>query len=112
MRLYVTALAALLLLGGCTSSQYSPSGDASAARFTGEVQVLEQLPATGSYEMLGIIIVRGVALTSEGRMFEQLKARAAAQGADAVVPQGPIRSQDNSQGGTDQRLAGYAIRRK
>ena len=112
MRLYVTVLAAFVFFGGCASSQFSPSGDAGGARFTGEVQVLEQLPAAGSYQMLGIIIVRGVELSSDARMFEQLKTRAADQGADAVVPQSPILEQQNSQGGTDRRLAAYAIRRK
>jgi hypothetical protein len=111
MRVYVTVLAVLVFLGGCSSAQFTPSGSARADPFSGEVQVLERLPATGTYQMLGVLIVRGVQLTSEAQMFEQLKSRAAERGADAVVPQGPVRSQENSQSGTDRRLAGYAIRR-
>ena len=112
MRLYATALSALCLLCGCATTDFAPTGDVSAAPYSGEVKVLERLPATGSYKMLGIVIVRGVALTSDERMFEQLKDRAAAQGADAVVLQGPIRTDENSAGGEDRRLAAYAISRE
>ncbi len=86
MRLYVSLLLVLGILCGCASSDFSSRGDVSAPRFSGEVVVLERMPAAGSFEMLGVIIVRGVALTSDSRMFDQLKERAAAQGADAVVP--------------------------
>ena len=109
MRLYVTVLGALFLLCGCASTQFSPSGAVAAAPYAGEVQVLERLPAKGSYTMLGVVIVRGVDITEDERMFKQLKERAAAQGADAVVLQGPIRVQDTTE---TRRLAGYAIRRK
>ena len=112
MRLYVTILGALWLLGGCANTQFSPTGGVRAVPYAGEVQVLERLPAVGSYEMLGVLIVRGVRLSSDERMFEQLKERAAAQGADAVVPQSAIRSQKDSAGGEERRLAAYAIRRK
>ena len=112
MRLYVTVICALLLLAGCANTEFSPSGDTRAPPYSGEVQVLQRLPAEGSYRMLGILIVRGVNLTSDERMFAQLKQRAAAQGADAVVPQGPIRAQINSDGGEDRKLAAYAILRK
>ena len=109
MRLYAIVLGALFLLCGCASTQFSPSGETRLAPYPGEVQVLERLPAKGSYEMLGVFIVRGVNLTSDERMFEQLKERAAAQGADAVVPQGAIRENEISQ---ERRLAAYAIRRQ
>ena len=108
MRLYVTVLGALFLLFGCASAEFSSSGAVAAAPYAGEVQVLERLPAKGSYTMLGVVIVRGVEITDDERMFEQLKERAAAQGADAVVPQGPIRIQDTTE---TSRLAGYALRR-
>ena len=109
MKLYVTALVALLVLCGCTTTDFSSSGDSGAAPYAGEVQVLERLPAKGSYTMLGVLIVRGVNLTSDERMFEQLKERAAAQGANAVVLQGPIIEQENTTGGVDRRLGGFAI---
>ena len=112
MRLYVTAVIALALLGGCTTSQFSPSGDSHAAPTSADdVQLLERLPAAGSYELLGVIIVRGVRLSSDERMFEQLKERAAQRGADAVVPQGKIRDQETTDGSETRRLGGYAIRR-
>jgi hypothetical protein len=111
MRLYVTMLTVLGLLCGCASSQFSPRGEVRAPPYAGEVAVLERLPAEGSYKMLGIIIVRGVTLSSDERMFDQLKERAAAQGADAVVLQAPLRTEDNAHGGENRRLAAYAIRR-
>ena len=111
MRLYVTILAVLGLLCGCASSEFSPRADVRAPPYSGEVAVLERLPAVGSYKVLGIVIVRGVALSSDARMFDRLKERAAAQGADAVVLQAPLRTEDSADGSENRRLAAYAIRR-
>ena len=111
MRLYVTYLTVLGLLCGCASSEFSPRRDVRAPPYSGEVAVLERMPAVGSYKALGIVIVRGVALSSDERMFDELKERAAAQGADAVVLQAPLRTEDNGDGGENRRLAAYAIRR-
>lgn len=111
MRLYATILTVLGLLCGCAASEFSPRGDVRAPPYSGEVVVLERMPAEGTYKALGIVIVRGVALSSDERMFNQLKERAAAQGADAVVLQAPLRTEDNGDGGEKRRLAAYAIRR-
>ncbi|MFT5445268.1 MAG: hypothetical protein ACI9DC_000428 [Gammaproteobacteria bacterium] len=111
MRLYVTILTVLGLLCGCASSEFSPRGDVRAPPYSGEVVVLDRMPAVGRYTMLGIVIVRGVTLSSDERMFDLLKERAAAQGADAVVLQAPLRTEDNADGGEKRRLAAHAIRR-
>jgi hypothetical protein len=99
--------AAVLLLAGCSSAEFEPSGVVAPAPYKGEVKVLDRLPPDGSYQLVGIVTVRGVNLSSDERMFEQLKARAAEQGADAVVPQGRIRERA---GGDERVLAAHAIR--
>ena len=111
MRVYATILTILGLLCGCASSEFSPCRDVRAPPYSGEVAVLERMPVAGSYKVLGIVIVRGVTMSSDERMFDQLKERAAAQGADAVVLQAPLRTEDNAEGGENRRLAAYAIRR-
>ncbi len=111
--LYILLLAVLpgaLVLGGCASSRFTSSGGEPLAPWHGEVQVLERLPPEGTYRLVGVVSVSGVALTSDARMFDDLRALAAERGANAVVPQGPIR--DRATGGGEERaLAAYAIRR-
>ena len=104
-------IALVSLLAGCASSNFTASGDEPLPPWEGEVQVLDRLPPEGTFRLLGVVIVRGVKLTSDERMFDQLKERAADRGADAVVPQGPIRDRPTGDGGTDRALAAYAIRR-
>ena len=100
-------LAVSLLLAGCASSDFRPAGDVAAAPYRGTVRVLDRLPPEGTYQLVGIVTVRGVNLSSDARMFDQLKSRAAAQGADAVVPQSEIRERA---GGDERVLAAHAIR--
>lgn len=100
-------LAGVLLLVGCANTSFSPSSSEALAPHEGEVKVLDRLPPDGTYRLIGIVTVRGVNLTSDERMFEQLKKNAAAQGADAVVPQGKIRERA---GGDERALAAHAIR--
>jgi len=107
---YILALALTLLLGGCASPRFTPSGVERFPPWEGEVQVLERMPAQGSYRLLGVVMVSGVALTSDERMFDDLRKVAAENGANAVVPQGPIRDRP-SDGGTERTLAASAIRR-
>lgn len=107
MRFTACLLAAVLLVAGCASSSFSPSGSETSAPHDGAVTVLERLPAAGEYRLIGIVTVRGVSLSSDERMFAQLKKNAAARGADAVVPQGKIRERA---GGDERVLAAHAIR--
>ena len=112
--LYILLLAVLpgaLVLGGCASSRFTSSGGEPLAPWRGEVQVLERLPPEGTYRLVGVVSVSGVALTSDARMFDDLRARAAERGANAVVPQGPIRDRATGGGGEERALAAYAIRR-
>jgi hypothetical protein len=107
MRSSAFLLAVALLLAGCASSSFSPAGERVFPPHTGPVAVLDRLPAAGEYELVGIVTVRGVNLSSDARMLEQLQERAAARGADAVVPQGKIRERA---GGDERVLAAHAIR--
>lgn len=106
-RLLAAVLFMVLLVSGCASSDFSPAGSETFAPYDGEVKVLDRLPAAGEYRLVGIVTVHGVNLTSDKRMFEQLQQRAAARGADAVVPQGKIRERA---GGDERVLAAHAIR--
>ncbi len=108
----LTVLAALVFLSSCASSGFNPSAQREFPPYEGEVEVLNRLPLEGTYDLVGIVRVKGVALTSDERMFDELKERAAYQGADAVIPQGKIRTRPKSDGGEDRTLAAYAIRRR
>lgn len=107
MRSAVCLLAAALLLAGCASASFRAAGGEPLAPYRGEVRVLDRLPPAGQYRLVGIVTVHGVNLSSDARMFEQLKQLAAARGADAVVPQGGIRERA---GGDERVLAAHAIR--
>jgi len=102
----------MLLLTGCASSSFAPNAGTRLAPWEGEVTVLARLPAEGSYRLLGVVTVKGVALTSDERMFDQLRERAAYQGADAVVLQREIRDRPTSGSSDERSLAAYAIRRR
>jgi hypothetical protein len=112
MRSFVPALL-VAALTACASSDFRASGAGEALPpHEGPVAVLSRLPPPGTYRLLGIVTVNGVRLTSDERMFEQLTERAAARGADAVVPQGRIRVRPTTEGGEQRTLAAYAIRRR
>lgn len=109
----ILALIALtVVLAGCASSEFTQSSAQKYPPFEGEVELLQTRPAPGSYELLGVVMVRGVGLTSDERMYKQLRELAAERGADAVIPQGEIRNRRTTEGGEERRFAGYAIRRQ
>ena len=99
----------ITVLSGCASSSFERAGSNTLPPYAGEVALLEGLPAPGSYQLIGVVIVRGVRLTSDKRMYQQLKELAAERGANAVVPQSAIKNRATSDGGEERRLAGYAI---
>lgn len=101
-----------IFLTGCASSSFAPNAGTRLVPWEGEVTRLARLPAEGSYLLLGVVTVKGVALTSDERMFDALEERAAAQGADAVVLQGAIRDRPTGESGDERSLAAYAIRRR
>ena len=109
--LLLVVLPGALALGGCASSRFTSSGDEQFPPWHGEVAVLERLPPEGTYRLVGVVTVSGVALTSDTRMFDDLRALAAERGANAVVPQSPIRDRQTGDGGEERALAAYAIRR-
>ncbi len=108
----IALIACAHLLAGCATSEFRESQAPKYPPYEGRVELLESRPAPGSYELLGVVMVRGVGFTSDERMYNQLKALAAERGANAVIPQGEIKNRRNTEGGEERRLAGYAIRRR
>lgn len=111
-------LCLLLVLGaaavGCTSpARFAPSSGAEKfPPYDGEVRVLEHLPAPGQFERVGVVVVEGVQLTSDAALMDSARRKAAENGADAVVMQGPIQVTKDSAGGVKKTLAVWAIRLK
>ena len=110
-------LAGLFLLliaavSGCASpAKFQPaSGAGHFPAYEGEVKVLENLPPSGSYKRIGVVVVDGVLLTKEPDMVSILKREAAKRGANAVVMQGPLKVTKEPDGGTSKKLAAWAIR--
>jgi hypothetical protein len=109
------ALLLLLLamtISGCTSpAKFTPaSGSEKFPPYEGEVRVLENLPSSNQFERVGVVIVEGVQLTKDASMVSAVKKEAAANGANAVVMQAPIKVTKDSSGGVHKRLAAWAIR--
>jgi len=99
----------LVLLSACASESFTSSTSKQYPAWRGEVQVLNKLPPPGKYDLIGIVKIEGANITSEARMFKQLKAQAAARGANAVVPQSKIKTSTLSSGDKQQVLVAYAI---
>lgn len=99
---------------GCTSpAKFAPSSGAEKfPPYEGEVRVLQHLPSPGQFERVGIVTVEGVQLTAEEAMMDAARKKAAQNGANAVVMQGPIQVTKDSAGGIKQTLAVWAIRLK
>ena len=110
----LTVLFAVLMaaVSGCTSpARFTPaSGSDGFPPYQGEVRVLENLPPSGQYERVGVVIIEGVLLTKEASMVAAIKKQAAASGADAVVMQSKIKITKNPDGSTRKRLGAWAIR--
>ncbi len=106
----VAVLAISLGLSACTSQSFTSSSSKQFSPWTGEVQLLNKLPLAGTYVLIGVVKIEGSNYTSDDRMHENMKGKAAERGANAVVPQAKIKSQIISSGGTRRILAGYAIR--
>ena len=108
----VLFLLLIAAIGGCASpAKFQPaSGAGSFPAYEGEVKVLENLPPSGGYKRVGVVVVEGVLLTKESDMVSILKDEAAKRGADAVVMQGPVKVTKEPDGGTTRRLAAWAIR--
>ena len=111
-------LCSVLLLAafvsGCTSpARFTPSSPAEKfPPYEGEVRVLQRLPNAGQFERVGVVVVEGVQLTAEEAMMDAARKKAAQNGANAVVMQGPIQVTKDSAGGITQTLAVWAIRLK
>ncbi|MDX1514708.1 MAG: hypothetical protein R3174_13300, partial [Gammaproteobacteria bacterium] len=104
----------MLLLTGClTNAEFTPvPGADSNRRYEGEVEVLTAFPARGTYENLGIVIVRGVRRSDKEDLIERVKAEAARRGADAVVLQGDVKSRRGASGAEEKSLGAYALKLK
>lgn len=99
-------------ISGCTSpAKFTPaSGSEKFPRYEGEVRVLENLPSSDQFQRVGVVIVEGVQLTKDAAMVSAVKKKAAANGANAVVMQAPIKETKDSSGGVHRTLAAWAIR--
>ena len=106
----VVLLAISLSLSACTSQSFTPSSSKQFSPWIGDVQVLKKLPLAGTYVLIGVVKIEGTNYNSDDRMYDNMKARAAERGANAVVPQAKIKSQLTSSGSTRRILAAYAIR--
>lgn len=109
-----TFLILLLLLGGCAGAEFTPApGAGSYPTHEGEVRILSEFPAEGSYERLGILIASGVKLTSKEELIENLTAEAARRGADAIVLQGDVKILRGMGGGSiKKKLGAFALKTK
>ena len=109
----LTLLLAVIMavLGGCTSpATFQPAlGSEKFPPYEGEVKILENLPAANQYKRVGVVTVEGVLLTKDSNMVAAIKTLAAEKGANAVVMQGPVKSIKKPDGGTQKRLAAWAI---
>ena len=111
---WLTALLLVLMaaIGGCASpAKFQPaSGAEKFPAYEGTVKVLENLPPSGQYKRVGVVVVDGVLLTKDADMISILKEEAAARGANAVVMQAPIKVTKEPDGGTTKKLAAWVIR--
>jgi hypothetical protein len=109
MRIRITlVMAFVLMLASCSTLEFTPTLSAALRPpYDGEVAVLHKLPS-GSYEVLGTVIVTGRAYASEQNMLELLVEETAKHGANTVVVQGKaIEVQTTYEAQT--RLAGTLI---
>ena len=104
-------VAVAVLLGACATTEHTSIPTAPTyPPFTGEVQVLDAMPPSGTYERLGVVIARGPDITRDATLRKTLLKQAGEQGANAVVLQGPVQTSPNADGKSEKRLAAWAIR--
>lgn len=110
---YVLLFAGLaVVLAGCTGARFQPAAGAKAyPPYRGEVAVLEDFPAPGSFERLGVVVVDGTEQTADARLRARLLEEAARRGANAVVLQGKIKLAPYRDGALQKRLGAFALRR-
>jgi hypothetical protein len=102
----------VMVVSACTSpAKFTPaSGSEKFPPYKGDVRVLENLPSSDQFRRVGVVVAEGVQLTSDADMVAAVKKEAAANGADAVVMQAPIKETTDSGGGVHRTLAAWAIR--
>ncbi len=101
------------LLGACATTEHTTTSTASARPpYSGEVQILDAMPPSGSFERVGVVIARGSDITSDQTLRRNLLQQAGQMGANAVVLQGPVRAEPSSDGQSEKKLAAWAIWRK
>ena len=103
--------ASLLILSACTDTKFTqnPTSE-SYPPYAGKVRVLTTLPSPGSFDRVGVVVVRGPESVSDERLLRDLLDEAAAKGANAVVLQGKVRSSPYKDGFTQRQLAAFALR--
>jgi hypothetical protein len=95
-------------IGGCAQPDFTRTESApQLPAYTGKVSVLKQFPYDG-YVLIGTIFVRGGLTVSEQKMRKSLREKSAAQGANAIVMQGKLRTLGGDNG-SDTQLAAWAI---
>lgn len=109
---FLLAMAAFAI--GCTSpARFTPASTTEKfPPYEGEVRVLQHMPDSGQFERVGVVVVEGVQLTADEAMMDAARRKAAQNGANAVVKQGPIQVTKDSAGGIQKTLAVWAIRVK
>lgn len=106
------ALILVALLCACATTEFNPTpGAPQYPPHLGEVTVLNELPQSGSYDSLGIVVVHGVDVTDEEDLIEALQKEAAKRGANAIALQGEVKTRIQRRG-NEKVLAAYALRLK
>jgi len=102
--------AAAVALSACTSVQFNRITNAPEyPPFTGEVQVIESLPAADRFVRLGTVVARGGDAATGAGLTKDLQKEAARNGANAIMLQSPPR-EGTSAAGKELRLAAWAFR--
>ncbi len=110
-RVVLMVMALAIAIGGCTSpAKFRPATGEKFPPYEGEVRLLENLPAPGQYRRIGVVVVEGVQLTQEAAMVDVAKRSAAANGADAIIKQAPVKLTKDGAGSVKKTLAVWAIR--
>ncbi len=99
-----------LLLMACANSEFSPSVNrGSYSPYQGDVNVLSQFPSTNTYIKLGTVTVTGGITHNQESLIHQLKLKAAAHGANAVVINHKLSGDFSFSKGYRSTISGIAI---